>query len=74
MELFDGAGVKTERMDHTCTGKIINVAFKGSMREEQIPAAEEMLKYDSGVLSATTAFGKTVIAAKLIADEHGHKV
>ncbi len=68
MELFDGAGVKTERMDHTCTGKIINVAFKGSMREEQIPAAEEMLKYDSGVLSATTAFGKTVIAAKLIAE------
>jgi len=68
MDLLDEAGIKVEWLDQTCTGKIINVAFNGSMREEQIPAAEEMLKHDTGVLSATTAFGKTVIAAKLIAE------
>jgi len=68
MDLLDEAGVKAEWLDQTCAGRTINVAFNGSMREEQIPAAEEMLKHDTGVLSATTAFGKTVIAAKLIAE------
>jgi hypothetical protein len=66
--LLDEAGVKTAWSDHTCPGRRINVAFNGNLRDEQIPAAEEMLKHDTGVLSATTAFGKTVIAAKLIAE------
>lgn len=47
-------------------GKAINVNFNGELRNEQTLAAESMLKYDNGVLSATTAFGKTVIGAKLI--------
>jgi len=68
IDLLDEAGVKAEWLDHTCPGRTINVAFNGSMREEQIPAAEELLKHDTGVLSATMAFGKTVIAAKLIAE------
>jgi len=54
--------------DLTCPGRRINVTFKGNLREEQVPAAEEMLRNTIGVLSATTAFGKTVIAAKLIAE------
>jgi len=66
--LLDEAGVKAAWTDHTCPGRRINVAFNGNLRDEQIPAAEEMLKHDTGVLSATTAFGKTVIAAKLIAE------
>ncbi|MFH1158284.1 MAG: phospholipase D-like domain-containing protein [Pseudomonadota bacterium] len=66
--LLDEAGVRAMWLDHTCPGRRINVAFNGNLREEQIPAAEEMLKHDIGVLSATTAFGKTVIAAKLIAE------
>ena len=66
--LLDEAGVRAAWSDHTCPGRRINIAFKGNLREEQIPAAEEMLKHDIGVLSATTAFGKTVIAAKLIAE------
>jgi superfamily II DNA or RNA helicase len=66
--LLDEVGVKTAWSDHTCPGRPINVAFYGHLREEQILAAEEMLKHDIGVLSATTAFGKTVIAAKLIAE------
>lgn len=42
--------------------------FNGELREEQEAAADAMLKYDTGVLSATTGFGKTVIGAKLIAE------
>ncbi|MBW6487304.1 MAG: DEAD/DEAH box helicase family protein [Syntrophobacterales bacterium] len=66
--LLDEVDVKTAWSDHTCLGRPISVAFNGNLREEQNPAAEEMLKHDIGVLSATTAFGKTVIAAKLIAE------
>jgi superfamily II DNA or RNA helicase len=66
--LLGEAGVKAVWSDRTCPGRRINIAFNGNLRDEQILAAEEMLKHDTGVLAATTAFGKTVIAAKLIAE------
>ena len=37
-------------------------------RDDHRPAAQKMLAHDTGVLSATTAFGKTVVAAWLIAE------
>ncbi len=39
----------------------------GELRPEQKVAADALLKHDTGVLAATTAFGKTVVAAWLIA-------
>jgi len=47
-------------------GKTINVEFNGVLRSEQQDAVNALMKYDNGVLSATTAFGKTVIGANLI--------
>jgi len=41
--------------------------FHGTLRPEQQAAATAMLAHDNGVLAATTAFGKTVVAAWLIA-------
>jgi superfamily II DNA or RNA helicase len=38
------------------------------LRSGQELAAEAMSMHDIGVLAAATAFGKTVIAARLIAD------
>lgn len=64
--MVENAGAAYEIEDKTNSGKMIRVAFKGELRAEQIPAAEALLAYNSGVLSATTAFGKTVIAAFLI--------
>jgi superfamily II DNA or RNA helicase/very-short-patch-repair endonuclease len=43
------------------------VTFQGELRVEQQAAAKAMLPHDTGVLAATTAFGKTVIAAWLVA-------
>lgn len=54
--------------DEASKGKSIQVEFTGVLREEQQEVVTELLKYDEGVLAATTAFGKTVIAAKLIAE------
>ncbi len=55
--------------DKTYLGKEIKVQFNGELRNEQVQAVEEMLKYNNGVLSATTAFGKTVIGANLISQK-----
>ena len=65
--ILDEAGVALSWSDQTQEGKCINVEFNGMLREDQRCAAQEMLKHENGVLAATTAFGKTVIAAKLIA-------
>ncbi len=53
--------------DERYTGMPLDVAFHGELRPEQKVVAETMLACDTGVLSATTAFGKTVLAAWLIA-------
>ncbi|MBA2557017.1 MAG: DEAD/DEAH box helicase family protein, partial [Chloroflexi bacterium] len=53
--------------DERDMGRPLDVTFHGELRLEQQRAAEAMLAHDTGVLAATTAFGKTVIAAWLIA-------
>ncbi len=61
-------GVSIDWIYKTNQGKYIDVEFKGRLREEQPLAVREMLKHSNGVLSGTTAFGKTVVAIKLIAE------
>jgi superfamily II DNA or RNA helicase/very-short-patch-repair endonuclease len=53
--------------DQRNPGQLLKVTFQGELRPEQIVAAQAMLAHDTGVLAATTAFGKTVVAAWLIA-------
>ena len=48
-------------------GRPIRVSFQGELREQQDLAAERLLAYDNGILSAATAFGKTVVCSYLIA-------
>lgn len=66
--LLKETAVEVAWTDKTNPGRRINATFTGLLRENQEFAAEELLKYDLGVLSAPTAFGKTVIAAKLISE------
>ncbi len=49
--------------DKTNHGKNTQIEFTGELREEQLHAAESLLGFNNGVLSATTGFGKTVIAS-----------
>lgn len=53
--------------DERHCGNQLDVGFHGELRPDQQIAAHAMLAHDIGVLSATTAFGKTVIGAWLIA-------
>lgn len=66
IELFKAANLTYEIEDKTCLGKSLSVDFCGNLRTDQIPAANSLLEHDNGILAATTAFGKTVIAAYLI--------
>lgn len=53
--------------DQRIGGRTIDVSFNGELRPDQQDAVDTLLQYDTGVLSATTAFGKTVAAIGLIA-------
>jgi hypothetical protein len=66
-QLFDDLGVAQMVRDERCSGQPLTVAFQGPLRPDQKHAADAMLSHETGVLAATTAFGKTVVAAWLIA-------
>ena len=60
-------GIKYNIVDETNHGTPISVSFQGKEREEQLAAINALLMHSNGVLHATTAFGKTVTAAAIIA-------
>ena len=61
-------GCKYTIKDERIIGREINVEFNGKLRHDQQDAVETFLQYDTGVLAAATAFGKTVAAIGLIAE------
>ncbi|MFD0896413.1 DEAD/DEAH box helicase [Loigolactobacillus binensis] len=58
---------KMKLIDQTNRGQLIHASFKGQLYPDQKSAYRAILAKESGVLSARTGFGKTVIAAKVIA-------
>lgn len=65
-QLFSDLKIKLSVRNELYSGAPLHAKFLGELRGEQKPAAMTMLKTDFGVLSATTAFGKTVVGAWLI--------
>ena len=53
--------------DKTNHGRHLTIQFKGELRDDQKQASNALAEYDMSVLSATTAFGKTVVGVSLIA-------
>ena len=68
MDLFASLGVTVEIEDRRNRGAAIDVSFNGVLRPDQEVAVDALLPHDIGVLAATTAFGKTVVAARMIAE------
>lgn len=66
LEMLAEQNVPYTLEDQRCRGCVIDVSFRGTLRAEQVPAAAALLEHETGVLSATTAFGKTVVGAYLI--------
>ncbi len=67
LSLLKSLKIKPRIRDERQPGTPLDVSFTGTLRPEQQTAAKALLAHDTGVLSATTAFGKTVLAAHLIA-------
>lgn len=71
-DLFESLGVKILMEDKRENGQNIQekgvvLNFLGELTNEQQKAAEKLLETDSGVLHASTGFGKTVVGAYMIA-------
>ncbi|MBI1778205.1 MAG: DEAD/DEAH box helicase family protein [Proteobacteria bacterium] len=65
--LLGDIGIAAELRDERQKGQPLGVRFLGELTPEQDEAAAAILRHETGVLAATTAFGKTVIAAKIVA-------
>ena len=68
ISLLDLLSVKVDVEDVRVEGTEIDILFDGNLWPQQKTARRKLLKFDTGVLAATTAFGKTVLAASMIAE------
>ena len=60
-------GIRCELRDERFGGEPLDVSFGGTLRPDQEAAVAALLRHDTGILCAPTAFGKTVAAAALVA-------
>ena len=67
LSLLEKNGISITIDDKRGPGRAVKVAFTGELRKDQLKAIKELSYHEFGVLCAPTAFGKTVIAASMIA-------
>lgn len=68
IKLLNHYGIEVNIRDETIGGRELDVKFHGKLSADQQKALTALLPHRYGILAATTAFGKTVIAAKVIAE------
>ncbi len=67
VKLFEQLEIEAIIHDNTNHGISKDFEFEGKLYDEQLNAGKELLCYNNGILSASTAFGKTVVALWLVA-------
>ena len=67
-DLLVSVGIAVTIEDCRATGAPIPFAFTGALRSDQEAAITALLPHDTGVLAATTAFGKTILAIRMMAE------
>jgi hypothetical protein len=67
VQLFETHHIKAVIDDKRFAGHPIDVKFSGQLRPAQLDAAAMIAEHDEGILCAPTAFGKTALAAWMIA-------
>ncbi len=65
-ELMNSLRIPIHLREEQNLGERIEVNFRGTLSEEQQKVINSILPHEMGVIAATTAFGKTVIAINLI--------
>jgi len=66
-ELLVEHGIGLDLRDERNPGRPVETAFQGELTTGQKSAADALLAHETGVLAAATGFGKTVVAASVIA-------
>lgn len=74
LELLRAHGVEVDIEDLREPGAKLDYRFLGTLRDDQQNAFDALSHHECGVLAATTAFGKTVVAAALIAPQRNQHV
>ncbi len=67
LALLEAHRIRPEVRDERFAGTPIEVDFQGELRPLQLEAVSKITRHDEGILCAPTAFGKTAVAAWLIA-------
>jgi superfamily II DNA or RNA helicase len=68
VNLLEAHGIRPEVRDERFAGIPIEVGFHAELRPLQLEAVSKLIQHDEGILCAPTAFGKTAVAAWLIAE------
>lgn len=68
-ERCEQSGIAFRITDKRTAGRTIAVRFTGELRQNQKDAVNALLQHDCGILSAATAFGKTVTCSSMIAEK-----
>ena len=66
--LLEAHGISAKVRDERCDGTPIDAEFHGELRPLQQEAVSVLSGYDEGILCGPTAFGKTAVGARLIAE------
>jgi len=67
-KLLNSLGIAVVIEDRRCRGLDVDLRFEGMLEPHQEEAYQSLARHDIGVLAAPTAFGKTVVAARAIAE------
>lgn len=67
-QMFINNNIDINIIDKMNAGRKIDVEFRGKLHPEQEIAKNALINKNCGILSASTAFGKTVVGASLIAE------
>jgi len=67
LAVLEAHGIRPEVRDERFAGTPIEAEFQGDLRPLQLEAVSKITRHDEGILCAPTAFGKTAVAAWLIA-------
>lgn len=65
-QFLESISIKIELQDERLSGKKIRATFHGKLKKDQNLAYKTIIGNNFGILSAPTAFGKTVLATKVM--------
>ncbi|MGE8205434.1 TOTE conflict system archaeo-eukaryotic primase domain-containing protein [Heyndrickxia sp. NPDC080065] len=68
LDFFAEQAIKVDIVDRQYSGESIDVNFYGTLTSQQAEVVNTLLEHNQATLSATTGFGKTVVATAIITE------